>query len=170
MIPDNRLAVAGLVLAVALGGAALAPTVAADAGTDILVDEAQIPADAGPDAGDEEPGEANSGTVEDADDNETVETVSGTIESTDGEGYRLDGLRIDIGAAWYVNDTEAPADFDGDGTVETIRAEFDGLVGEDVTLTVETDGEEGDILGVEGTEYRQQGPPPWAGGPNGNGP
>lgn len=103
-------------------------------------------------------------------DNETRVTVSGTLESLAGEDYRLDGLAIDIGAEWYTSNTTAKTDFDGDGTVETIRAEFDGLVGESVTLTVETDGTEGDVFAVEGAQYREQGPPPWAGGPDGHGP
>ncbi len=92
------------------------------------------------------------------------------VEQATGEDYRLDGLAIDIGAEWYTNSTEADTDLDGDGTVETIRAEFDGMVGQNVTVTVETDGTEGDVLAVNGEQYREQGPPPWAGGPHGNGP
>ncbi len=103
-----------------------------------------------------------------SDANETVETVNGTLEATGGEDYRLGNLTIDVGAAWYVNDTAAPADLDGDGTVETIRGEFDGLVGQEVTLTVESDGEEGDVLVVGDQQYREEGPPPWAGGPHGS--
>ncbi len=103
-------------------------------------------------------------------DNETRVTVSGTLEASAGEDYRLDGLAIDIGAEWYTSNTTAETDLDGDGTVETIRAEFDGLVGQTVTLTVETDGTEGDVFAVDGEQYRERGPPPWAGGPHGNGP
>ncbi|ERH08967.1 MAG: hypothetical protein J07HX64_00719 [halophilic archaeon J07HX64] len=106
----------------------------------------------------------------DGDDNKTTATVTGVLEQATGEDYRLDGLAIDIGAMWYTNSTEADTDLDGDGTVETIRAEFDGLVGQSVTVTVETDGIEGDVLAVNGEQYREQGPPPWAGGPHGNGP
>ncbi|WP_144263571.1 hypothetical protein [Haloglomus irregulare] len=102
--------------------------------------------------------------------NETIRTVNGTLESSGGEDYRLDGLVIDIGPEWYTSNTTADTDFDGDGTTETIRSEFDGLVGEEVTLTVETDGEEGDVRAVNDHQYREQGPPPWAGGPHGNGP
>lgn len=105
-----------------------------------------------------------------SEDSETVATVSGTLESSSGEGYRLDGLVIDIGAEWYTSNTTADTDFDRDGVTETISSEFDGLVGEEVTMTVETDGEEGDVRAVNGDQYREQGPPPWAGGPNGNGP
>lgn len=97
--------------------------------------------------------------------NETVTTVDGTLESSPGEDYRLDGLAIDIGAGWYVNNETAPADFDGDGSTETVREEFDGLVGQEVTITVESDGQEGDVLEVNGQVYREQGPPPWAGPP-----
>jgi hypothetical protein len=103
-------------------------------------------------------------------DTETRVTVSGTLEASAGEDYRLDGLAIDIGAEWYTSTTTAETDLDGDGTVETIRAEFDGLVGQTVTLTVETDGTEGDVFAVDGEQYRERGPPPWAGGPHGNGP
>ena len=107
---------------------------------------------------------------DDDDGNETTTTITGVFEQVTGEDYRLDGLAVDIGAEWYTNSTEADTDLDGDGTVETIRAEFDGLVGQNVTLTVETDGTEGDVLAVNGEQYRERGPPPWAGGPHGNGP
>jgi hypothetical protein len=120
------------------------------------------------DDGVEHPGDDHNDT--DDDDNETTATVTGVLEQAPGEDYQLDGLAIDIGAMWYTNSTAADTDLDGDGTVERIRAEFDGLVGQNVTVTVETDGTEGDVLAVNGEQYREQGPPPWAGGPHGNGP
>jgi hypothetical protein len=100
------------------------------------------------------------------DENETVKTITGTLENPSGEDYQLNGLAIDIGPPRYVNNAQAPVDFDGDGTIETIRAEFDGLVGENVTVTVETDGREGDVRSVTGDQYREDGPPPWAGPPD----
>ncbi len=121
------------------------------------------------DDGVEPPGD-DDGNDTDDDDNETTATVTGVLEQAPGEDYQLDGLAIDIGAMWYTNSTAADTDLDGDGTVERIRAEFDGLVGQNVTVTVETDGTEGDVLAVNGEQYREQGPPPWAGGPHGNGP
>ena len=117
----------------------------------------------------EHPGDDDDNDTDD-DDNETTATVTGVLEQAPGEDYQLDGLAIDIGAMWYTNSTAADTDLDGDGTVERIRAEFDGLVGQNVTVTVETDGTEGDVLAVNGEQYREQGPPPWAGGPHGNGP
>ena len=104
------------------------------------------------------------------DENETVKTVTGTLENPSGDDYQLNGVAIDIGPEWYTSNTTADTDFDDDGVTETISSEFDGLVGEEVTMTVETDGEEGDVRAVNGDQYREEGPPPWAGGPGGNGP
>ena len=129
--------------------------------------------DPGPPGDDDDDNDTDDGSGlpgNDDDGNETTTTVTGVFEQATGEDYRLDGLAVDIGAEWYTNSTEADTDLDGDGTVETIRAEFDGLVGQNVTLTVETDGTEGDVLAVNGEQYRERGPPPWAGGPHGNGP
>jgi flavin-dependent dehydrogenase len=107
---------------------------------------------------------------DDRGENETVTTVTGTLQQSAGEDYRLAGLAVDVGAEWYTSETVAETDFDGDGTVETVGDEFDGLVGQNVTVTVETDGTEGDLRAVDGQQYREAGPPPWAGGPNGHGP
>jgi len=114
------------------------------------------------------PAQADVQTSNASETNETIKQVTGTLESTDGEDYQLGDLAIDIGASWYVENTTADADYDNNGSTETIQAEFDGLISEEVTLTVETDGEEGDVLAVNDTQYREEGPPPWAGGPNDN--
>ena len=134
-------------------------------------DDADLPGETDSEAEERDPGDGrDDDSEENRTENETRATVSGTLEQTAGEDYRLDGLVIDIGADWYTSNATAGTDLDGDGEAETIRAEFDGLVGENVTLTVETDGSEGDVFVVDGQQYRESGPPPWAGGPNGNGP
>lgn len=132
------------------------------------VSGAQVDGTQTPQIGDD--GEASNATA-----NETLERVTGTLEEVEtGEGdYRLGGTTVEIGARWYVEENEAPADFDGDGTVETIAEEFDGMVGQEVTLTVESDDDDdveaGDVHAVGGVSYRGDGPPPWAGGPNRDG-
>jgi len=129
------------------------------------VSGAQVDGTPTPQSGDD--GEASNTTA-----NETLERVTGTLEEAEtGEGdYSLGETTVEIGARWYVEENEAPADFDGDGTVETIAKEFDGMVGQEVTLTVERDGdgdaEASDVHAVDGVSYRGDGPPPWAGGPN----
>jgi hypothetical protein len=157
MIQKRKLA-AALSLAVlvgavvALSGGAVADPAPPQAQSDVAPDE-----DGPRQDGDDED--------EPSGDNETVTTVDGTLKSSPGEDYRLKGLVIDIGAEWYVNNETAPEDFDEDGSTERIREEFDGLVGQDVTMTVESDGQEGDVLKINGQVYREQGPPPWAGPP-----
>ena len=156
--------VVGVVVTLTAGATAMTQTQ-----TGVLTHEqpAEDPSDSDDDV--EHPGDDDDSDTDD-DDNETTATVIGVLEQAPGEDYQLDGLAIDVGAMWYTNSTAADTDLDGDGTVERIRAEFDGLVGQNVTVTVETDGTEGDVLAVNGEQYREQGPPPWAGGPHGNGP
>lgn len=159
--------VVGVVVMLTAGAAAMTQT---QTQTGTVAHEQPTEDPGGPDNESGPPGDDDDDTDTDDDDNETTTTVTGVFEQATGEDYRLDGLAIDIGAEWYTNSTEADTDLDGDGTVETIRAEFDGLVGQSVTVTVETDGTEGDVLAVNGEQYREQGPPPWAGGPHDNGP
>jgi hypothetical protein len=93
-------------------------------------------------------------------------SLSGTLE-TDGEHYTVDGTEVDFGPTWYIDAVNAEADYDGDGAVETIAAELDGLVETAVTL----DGEAGrcgdvDVFVINGQTYRSPGRPAWAGGPS----
>ena len=52
-----------------------------------------------------------------------------------GDTWCLEGRALDLGPADRY-DVEAAEDFDGDGTMETNRAEFDGLSGRRVTIAV----------------------------------
>lgn len=91
--------------------------------------------------------------------------LTGTLE-TDGEHYSVDGTEVGFGPVWYIEAVDADADYDGDGTVKTIVAELDGLVGTTVTL----EGEAGrcgdfDVFVINDQTYRSPGRPAWAGGP-----
>jgi hypothetical protein len=99
------------------------------------------------------------------DDPSALTTRSGTL-AKDGERYAVDGAAVSFGPTWYTAVANAAADYDGDGTVETIAAELDGLVGTAVTLDGET-GRCGDFgaFTINGQVYRSAGRPPWAGGP-----
>lgn len=59
---------------------------------------------------------------------------SGAWSACEGT-WCLEGRALDLGPADRY-DVEAAEDFDGDGTVETNRAEFDGLAGRRVTIAV----------------------------------
>lgn len=89
--------------------------------------------------------------------------VTGVL-SSDGEDWYLDGIEVDAGPRWYVRSNPATADLDGDGAVETLGAELDGLVGRSVTLLGERDDDADlDVFVVEGVKIRPTdgGPPPW---------
>lgn len=92
-------------------------------------------------------------------------SLTGTL-AKDGELYTVDGTEVGFGPVWYIVAVDADADYDGDGTVETIAVELDGLVGTAVTL----DGEAGrcgdfDVFVINEQTYRSPGRPAWAGGP-----
>ena len=93
---------------------------------------------------------------------ERVESVSGTL-AADGKGYRLNGKQLGLGPPWW-RETAKAADYDGDGTVETIAVELAGLRGKTVTVTGEADDDEVGVRTLAGKPYRAQGKPPWAGG------
>lgn len=98
---------------------------------------------------------------------EVVATVSGTLVAH-GRSYTLAGRGLGLGPPWW-RASAKQADYDGDGTVETIAAELQGLVGKTVSLTGATDDGEQDELSVRtlnGSAYRAHGRPPWAGGRN----
>ena len=102
--------------------------------------------------------------VERAPEREQMSSVSGTL-ARDGKGFRLAGRELGLGARWW-RETAKVADFDGDGTTETVVIELSGLVGKGVTATGEVEGDELSVRTLNGKTLRAAGRPPWAGGPN----
>jgi hypothetical protein len=93
--------------------------------------------------------------------------VTGRLERC-GDEHCLNGTELDFGPPWYLSAARAPQDLDGDGRVETLAREIEGLVGATITVTVEQ-GRHGELDGfaIDGVFYRDEiGPPPWAGGPH----
>lgn len=76
--------------------------------------------------------------------------VTGTFQAT-ADGWSVGTTQLDVGGADRL-DVAAHADFDGDGTVETNRAEFDGLVGLGVTVQVARGT--GVVYVIDGEDYR----------------
>lgn len=95
-------------------------------------------------------------------------SISGVLTQDGPTNYSVNGVDVDLGPAWYVSAVTASQDYDADGDIKTIAEEFNGLVGQTVTL----DGTEGrfgdfDIYTINGQEFRDTSgaPPVWAGGP-----
>jgi hypothetical protein len=100
------------------------------------------------------------------DDEATEQTASVTgVLAADGKGYRLAGRELGLGPPWWRESGKA-ADFDGDGTVETVTAELKSLTDKRVIVTGEVDDEgELGVRTIAGKAFREGGRPPWAGGP-----
>jgi hypothetical protein len=60
--------------------------------------------------------------------------VKAVLTTCDG-GYCLGGDPLDLGVVGQL-DATAVGDFDGDGTVQTNRAELEGMLGREVTMVV----------------------------------
>ena len=98
------------------------------------------------------------------DEAERVTTVTGTLQ-VEGKDVRLGARKVGLGPPWY-RETAKAADFDGDGTVETIARELAGLEGRSVAVTGELEDDQIGARAIAGKPYRQAGKPPWAGGKN----
>jgi hypothetical protein len=81
------------------------------------------------------------------------------------DDYCVNSIPVDFGAPWYLARTEAPTDYDSDGSVEPLLDEIAGLVATNATFTVEY-GRFGDVVvfAINGVFFREElGPAPWAG-------
>jgi hypothetical protein len=103
---------------------------------------------------------------DDEDGAEQVATVSGTL-ARDGDELTLAGKELGVGPRWW-RETAKVADYDGDGTVETVAVELAGLAGKHVTVVAEVEGDELSVRTIGGKALRAAGRPPWAGGPKGD--
>ena len=90
-------------------------------------------------------------------------TVSGTL-AAEGRGWRVAARGLGLGPPWW-RETAKVADYDGDGVVETVAAELEGMRGRSVTVTGEPDEDGVGVRTLNGKAFREAGRPPWAGGP-----
>jgi hypothetical protein len=90
-----------------------------------------------------------------------------TTTSGDEGDFCLDDVELDLGPVDGRWAAPAAADFDGDGSIEILADEFDGLVGQVVVVEVERDDADADVYVIDGLEYRDPTTdrPSWADGP-----
>ena len=93
------------------------------------------------------------------------------ILSYDGIYYFIDNVEVHFGPIWYIKTTKTK-DLDGDGTIEFIFDELQGLLGEIVTMKGYYQSDNWfSVFVINDTTYRDLGRPIWSGGHgNGNGP
>ncbi|HIG98946.1 MAG TPA: hypothetical protein HA258_00030 [Thermoplasmata archaeon] len=66
--------------------------------------------------------------------NNTNLTEMTGVLNYDGEYFTIEETILHFGCYTYLNSTQAPADFDGDGTTETLWNEIVGCVGTSITV------------------------------------
>lgn len=95
-----------------------------------------------------------------------LEELAGVVErdGDDADDLEVGRVDLDFGPDSWVATAGATEDFDGDGTAEALRAELDGLVGNDTRFQVrfDTDGDDADVYAINDLVYREiTGPAPW---------
>jgi hypothetical protein len=98
----------------------------------------------------------------------SLEELTGIL-SYDGIYYFIDNVEVHFGPIWYIKTTKTK-DFDGDGTIEFVFDELQGLLGETVTMQGYYQSDNWfSVFIINDSMYRDLGRPIWAGG-HGNGP
>jgi uncharacterized membrane protein YkoI len=91
---------------------------------------------------------------------EGLEELTGQLRAgSDADEWYVADVDVDFGPDGWLQTTEAPDDFDGDGTVGTIIEELRGLDGTEVDLGVrferdDNDRDDADVFTINGLEYR----------------
>jgi uncharacterized membrane protein YkoI len=92
-----------------------------------------------------------------------LEQVDGVVER-DGDDLEVGRVDLDFGPEHWVATARPMEDYDGDGNVEDLRAELDGLVGNEARFSVrlDDDGDDADVYAINDLTYREVGgPAPW---------
>ena len=90
--------------------------------------------------------------------------LTGTL-SFDGVYYHVDTVEVHFGPVWYMTSTQAPEDYDIDGTLELINDEIEGLIGSTITLDGYYQSEQWfSVFSINTLFYREIGRPIWSGG------
>lgn len=163
-MPAKRTIAVTIVAVVAAGLAGLAIGVALN-DPDESVSPVDLPAVASTTA----PDPATEGGSVDARDQHQVpalDEVSGIVvrNGDDEDDLEVGGVDLDFGPDAWVATAGPMEDYDGDGAVESLRDELDGLVGQEARFRVHLDdeGDDGEVYTINDLTYREVGgPAPW---------
>ncbi|MGB6679788.1 MAG: hypothetical protein WBF08_00510 [Candidatus Bathyarchaeia archaeon] len=106
-------------------------------------------------------GSLSANAVEAALSTSNMTELTGVLSYSSGR-FTIDGVTLHLGPHWYLTTAQSIYDYDGDGNLETIFEELQGLIG--TTVTVEGHLQYDNWLSVfyiNGYLYREPGMPPW---------
>ena len=89
-------------------------------------------------------------------------TVTGIL-SYDGTNFYIDDVELHFGPDWFIESAESNIDYDGDGDLELVYDELQGLIGSEVTVEghLQSSGWMS-VFTINGEIYREPGQPIWA--------
>jgi hypothetical protein len=91
-----------------------------------------------------------------------LKNITGIL-SFDGTNFYIEDVELHFGPSWYINNTNSTFDYDGDGYLELIYDELQGLLGTEVTIEghLQSSGWMS-VFTINGEIYREPGQPFWA--------
>ncbi len=89
-------------------------------------------------------------------------TVTGIL-TYDGINFYIDEIELHFGPDWFIESAESNIDYDGDGDLEIVYDELQGLVSSEVTVEghLQSSGWMS-VFTINGEIYREPGQPIWA--------
>ena len=89
-------------------------------------------------------------------------TINGVL-TFDGTNFYIDDVELHFGPDWFIESAESSVDYDGDGELELVYDELQGLVGTEVTVEghLQSSGWMS-VFTINGEIYREPGQPIWA--------
>ena len=89
-------------------------------------------------------------------------TINGVL-TFDGTNFHIDDVELHFGPTWFIESAESSVDYDGDGELELVYDELQGLVGIEVTVEghLQSSGWMS-VFTINGEIYREPGQPIWA--------
>ncbi len=89
-------------------------------------------------------------------------TITGIL-TYDGTNFYIGDVELHFGPSWFIIAAESSVDYDGDGELELVYDELQGLVGTEITVEghLQSSGWMS-VFTINGEMYREPGQPIWA--------
>ena len=89
-------------------------------------------------------------------------TITGVL-TYDGTNFYIDDVELHFGPTWFIESAESNVDYDGDGVLELVYDELQGIIGSEVTVEGHMQSSSWmSVFIINGEIYREFGQPIWA--------